>query len=73
MRAGLIVLATLIIVGASVEDILSYGAIPHSDTVRDQFINSEAILKAIKAANATQGERAVRIPNKKFFSMPIRI
>ena len=74
MVAKIILLLTLITISLSVYDILHFGAIPHSDTVRDQFKNSEAILEAIRVANAsTDSERIVRIPNKKFYSMPIRI
>jgi hypothetical protein len=69
----ILLLTTLLVLGSSVYDILSFGAVPNSDTVHDQFINAEAILKAIQAANSSQGERVVRIPNKKFYSMPIRI
>jgi len=54
-------------------DILSFGAVPNSDTLRDQFANQKAILEAIKQANASKTERVVRIPNKKFYSMPIRV
>ena len=50
----LLLIALLIGLSASVYDVLSFGAIPHSDTVHDQFINAKAILNAIKAANQTQ-------------------
>lgn len=56
-----------------VYDITQFGAIPNSDTVTDQFINQRAILAAISAANSSNGERVIKIPSKKFYSMPIRI
>ena len=47
----LAIIACLVLTCFSVYDILNYGAIPHSDTVTDQFINQRAILKAIADAN----------------------
>lgn len=69
----IISLAAMLVLATSVFDIMHFGAIPHSDTVPDQQTNSRAILAAIKAANASEGERVVVIPNKKFFSYPIRV
>lgn len=54
-------------------DISDFGAVANSDIVNDQFKTQRAILSAIKAANSSQGERIVRIPNKKYYSMPIRV
>lgn len=56
-----------------VYDILSFGAVANSDTLMDQLTNSRALLKAIMAANVSEGERVVRIPSKKFYSMPARV
>lgn len=54
-------------------DIMKYGAVPHSDSVKDQFKNQEAINQALLAANASGIERIVRIPAKTFYSMPFKI
>jgi hypothetical protein len=54
-------------------DITNFGAVPNSDTISDQFLNQRAILSAISAANTSSGERIVRIPKHKFYSMPIRV
>ena len=35
----------------SVYDIMQFGAIPHSDNVKDHFINQNALNQAFKAAN----------------------
>lgn len=68
-----IFLLLCIVLCSSVYDILDFGAIPHSDTVQDQQLNAKAILEAIKAANMSDGERVVRIPDKKFYSYPVKI
>lgn len=44
----------LVIAVTSIEDILAYGAIPNEDTISAQLANSQAIIKAILAANSTQ-------------------
>ena len=35
----------------NVFDIMNFGAVPHSDNVKDHFQNSNALMKAIKAAS----------------------
>jgi hypothetical protein len=69
----IITLVTLLVLSSAVFDIMHFGAIPHSDTVPSQQTNARAILSAIIAANASDGERVVVIPNKKFFSYPVRV
>ena len=55
-------------------DIEHFGAIPNQDHLSAQRANTRAILEAIKAANSTTTEeRMVRISNKKYYSMPIRL
>lgn len=67
-------LALMLIAGIScVYDISNFGAVPNSDVLSDQFKNQRAILAAVSAANQSDSERCVRIPNKKYYSMPIRI
>ena len=66
-------LLLLLFTASCLYDIFSFGAVPNSDTLKDQFANQRAILEAIKQANASKTERVVRIPNKKFYSMPIRV
>jgi hypothetical protein len=74
MNRHILLLATLIVVSYSLYDITHFGAVPNSDTITDQFKNQKAILDAIKAANASlASERIVRIPGKRFYSMPIRV
>ena len=74
MNKQLLLLATLLVLSCSLYDITHFGAVPNSDTITDQFKNQKAILDAIKAANASlTSERIVRIPDKRFYSMPIRV
>lgn len=74
MLKNILLLSTLLVVSFSIFDITHFGAVPNSDTVTDQFKNQKAILDAIKAANASNAtERIVRIPDKRFYSMPIRV
>jgi hypothetical protein len=74
MNKSILLVATLLIFTTSIFDITHYGAVPNSDTITDQFKNAKAILDAIKAANASiTSERIVRIPDKKFYSMAIRV
>lgn len=54
-------------------DILDYGAVPNSDTIPDQLRNQKALLAAMKAANVSANDRTVRIPYKKFYSLPVRV
>lgn len=54
-------------------DIMQFGAIPHSDNVKDHFQNQKAITQAFLAANASTTDRVVRIPAKTFYSMPFKI
>jgi hypothetical protein len=68
-----IILSLLVFLSLSVYDIMQFGAVPNSDTVIDQFKNQKAILAAIAAANTSKGERAIRIPSKTFYTMPIRV
>lgn len=64
----LIIISTL-----AVFDIMHYGAIPHSDNVKDHFVNQKAIMSAILAANASSIDRVVRIPAKTFYTMPFKL
>ena len=73
MSLRVAVFGLVVLVVSCVYDIEQFGAVAHSDTVSDQFRNSKAILAAVQAANSSEGERIVRIPNSKFYSMPIRI
>lgn len=74
MNKKLLILSTLLIIACSIFDITHFGAVPNSDTITDQFKNQKAILDAIRAANAsTTSERIIRIPDKRYYSMPIRI
>lgn len=66
-------IALMLVLSTSLFNILDFGAIPHSDTVPDQQANARAILKAIIAANSSLLDRVVLIPNKKFFSYPVRV
>ena len=50
----IICILLLLVSSSSLFDIMQFGAIPDSDTVHDQFINSKAILETIKAANASK-------------------
>lgn len=72
MLSRTITLLSLLALSLTIFDIESFGAIPNSDTVEHQFINQQALHKAILAANATTVERVVRISNKKYYSMPVR-
>ena len=55
-------------------DIEHFGAIANQDHLSAQRANTRAIIEAIKAANSTTTEeRVVRISNKKYYSMPIRL
>ena len=55
-------------------DIEHFGAIANQDQLSAQRANTRAIIEAIKAANSTTTEeRVVRISNKKYYSMPIRL
>jgi hypothetical protein len=54
-------------------DIEQFGAIPHSDELKAQFINQKAIMSAIKAASQSSLERIVKIPPKTFYTMPFQI
>lgn len=69
----LVVVVVLLWSVNGVYDILSFGAVANSDTLMDQLANSRALFKAIMAANVSEGERVVRIPSKKFYSMPVRV
>ena len=51
-------------------DIIQFGAVPHSDNVKDHFTNQKAIMEAIKAANESKIDRVVRVPAKTFYTMP---
>jgi hypothetical protein len=68
-----LLLLALLTLCTSIYDIMEFGAVANSDVVSDQFKTQRAILSAIAAANSSQGERIVRIPNKKFYTMPIRV
>ena len=72
MKSILLILA-LATCTVCIYDILSFGAVPNADHLQAQSANTKAIIAAIKKANSSDGERIVRIPNKKFYSMPIRI
>jgi hypothetical protein len=54
-------------------DIMQFGAVPHSDNVRDHFQNQKAIAQAIIKANESLTDRVVRIPAKTFYTMPFKI
>jgi hypothetical protein len=74
MKIAFIFLVFVLFYGASAAfNIVSFGAIPNSDSLIDQFKNQKAILAAIKAASESTIERVVVIPAKKFYTMPIRI
>ena len=60
MIVKFIVLAVMIIMTTSVFDIMQFGAIPHSDTIHDQFKNTDAILMAIEIRKDLPTEFAVR-------------
>ena len=47
----LVIILLLSIPSYCVFDVLSFGAVPNSDTLQSQLKNTQAILKAIKAAN----------------------
>lgn len=69
----LIYLVLLIISVHSAIDIMQYGAVPHSDNIRDHFQNQKAISQAILAVNASQTDRVLRIPAKTFYTMPFKL
>ena len=69
----LVALSLLLALSLSLFDITHFGAVPNSDSVPDQFKNQQAILRALHAANSSESDRAIRIPNHKYYSMPIRI
>jgi hypothetical protein len=69
----ILLLCFLLLSASCIYDILSFGAVPASDTLADQLKNTKAILAAIKQANASTTERVVRIPAHKFYAMPIRV
>ena len=54
-------------------DIMQFGAVPHSDNVRDHFQNQKAITLALQKANQSLTDRVVRIPAKTFYTMPFKI
>ena len=72
MRSILVLLAIVLTIRCT-EDIMSFGAVPNSDTLPDQFKNSKAILAAILRANSSATDRTVRIPAHKFYTMPVRV
>jgi hypothetical protein len=51
MLRQVILLLGLLCLSQSIFDIISFGAVPHSDTVPDQFKNQKALHDAIVAAN----------------------
>lgn len=71
--AKAVLLLAFLALSSCIFDITQFGAVPNSDVLGDHFKNQRAILSAIAAANASSGERIVRIPNKKFYTMPIRV
>jgi hypothetical protein len=54
-------------------DIMQFGAVPHSDNVRDHFQNQKAITLAFLKANESLIDRVVRVPDKTFYTMPFKI
>ena len=52
MLYKIVILSILIQIGLSSFNIDDYGAIAHSDNIKDQFVNRKALLKGI-----TQGNR----------------
>jgi hypothetical protein len=52
---GSILLLLLVASGSCIFDIDHFGAVANSDTVTDQFKTQQAILSAIRAANASTG------------------
>ncbi len=73
MNKSLLCIAIFIISINSAVDIMQFGAIPHSDNVKDHFQNQKAIQQAILAANASITDRVIRIPAKTFYSMPFKV
>ena len=61
----------VIFLAQSLENIEDHGAIAKTDTLAAQTINAKAIVKAILAANSSSIDRAVKIPKKTFYTMPI--
>ena len=51
MNKKLLLVAFLIIGIYSAVDIMQFGAVPHSDNVRDHFQNQKAITQALIKAN----------------------
>lgn len=58
------------------QNILKFGAIPNEDSLQAQQANAKAINEAIIKANSSDSfgdARIVVIPNKKFYTLPIKI
>jgi hypothetical protein len=70
--AFLIIISCLLYSGRSAFDIESYGAIPHSDNIKDHFTNQKAIQAAINAASQSLIDRVVRVPAKTYYTMPFK-
>lgn len=66
-------LLALLPLSLAIQDITSFGAIPKTDTVAAHKANSQAITRAILAANSSHTERSVRIPHGTYYSMPIAV
>jgi hypothetical protein len=73
MTKNLLLLALMVISLYAAVDIMQFGAVPHSDNVRDHFQNQKAIAQALIKANQSLVDRVVRIPAKTFYTMPFKI
>lgn len=75
LKGFLAIIGTLLLVGlepvSTIEDIVRHGAVRKVDTVAAQFANAQAIKSAVLAANSSQTDRAIKIPQGTFYSMPI--
>ncbi len=73
MGKNLLLLVFIIIGLQAAVDIMQFGAVPHSDNVRDHFQNQKAITLAFLKANQSLTDRVVRVPAKTFYTMPFKI
>lgn len=74
--ARIFIACLLIVLAASAQNILHFGAIPDEDTLSAQTANAHAINFAIIKANSSESvgdARVVVIPRGKFYTLPITI
>ena len=71
MKLSILAAISLLMHLSSAFDIRDFGAIADEDSLAAEQMNSQALMDAIVAANFTESDRIVTVPNMTFHSMPV--